>query len=57
MVATETHGIDRWRTLAAMLAVFAALTGGAAAVSSGKQDGAAVAVRCGDDCQHNQVLL
>jgi hypothetical protein len=40
-----------------MLAVVAALVGGALAMSSGTPHGATNVALCGETCQHNQVLL
>lgn len=47
---------ERWRELASLVAVVAALCGGAPAVSNGTAGTVDVAL-CGETCQHNQVLL
>jgi hypothetical protein len=57
VVASKSPDVDRWRALAVTLAVVAALAGGASATSSGTPDSAANVALCGEDCQHNQVLL
>src|SRR5687768_8542700 len=49
--------VDRWRAVTAMLAVVAALAGGALATSGATSPDATNAALCGESCQHNQVLL
>jgi len=57
MVQVNGPDVDRWRVLAAALAVVAALAGGALATSSGTPHSATNVALCGESCQHNQVLL
>jgi len=57
MVAVKIPEGDRWRALAVMLVVAAALAGGALPTSSGPPDSATNVALCGESCQHNQVLL